>query len=114
MKKFINKVNSLATKACVCLTTLVASVVSMVCPAYAVTINSNPPDFDTAAGALLDNIFNIITVIGIAAIIFGIFSLAMSFMQEQPERRTQGISCIAAGALIVTTKIFLTKMGYIS
>lgn len=114
MKKFINKVNSLATKACVCLTTLVASVVSMVCPAYAVTINSNPPDFDTAAGALLDNIFNIITVIGIAAIIFGGFTFGMSFAQEQPERKTQGISCIAAGAFIVAIKILLTKMGYIS
>ena len=111
MKKFINKVSSLATKACVYLTTLFASALCMADPAYAVTINSNPPDFNVAAGKLIDTVLSIMKVGGVMLAIFGIYQFVIAMTQEQPDRKMPGIICIASGIILVGIEWFLKQVG---
>lgn len=77
-----------------------------------VTISSNA---SANASDLMGNIIGILLTItryvGIALVIYGIYEVVMSFMQNQPEAKTKGIIMALAGVVMIGLKGILKFAG---
>lgn len=121
MKKIgTKKTNNLFRKISAAISTTAFAVSMMAMPAYAggfsesVTI-SNTDNLD--AGSLMGKIIGILLTItrfvGVALVIYGVYEIVMSFMQNQPEAKTKGIIMALAGVVMIALKSVLQGMGII-
>ena len=119
MKKIgTKKTNNLFRKVSAAISTTAFAVSMMAMPAYAggfdqsVTI-SNTDNLD--AGSLMGKIIGILLTItrfvGVALVIYGVYEIVMSFMQNQPEAKTKGIVMALAGVVMIALKSVLQGMG---
>lgn len=79
----------------------------------AVTVTGNG-DASTIMGQILGILLTITRFVGVALIIYGVFEVVMSFMQNQPEAKTKGIIMALAGAVMTALKTVLRTIGVIS
>ncbi len=61
-------------------------------------------NIDGTMGKVLGYVFVITKWIGVALILYGIYEIVMSFMQNQPEAKTKGIIMAVSGAVMIGIK----------
>lgn len=73
---------------------------------------------DTDAAGLMGKIIGILLTItrfvGVALVVYGVYEVVMSFMQNQPEAKTKGIIMALAGVVMIGLKSILSGIGIIS
>lgn len=80
-----------------------------------VKINS-AADADAAGlmGKVIGILLTITRFVGVALVIYGVYEIVMSFMQNQPEAKTKGIIMALAGIVMVGLKSILQSIGVLS
>lgn len=72
---------------------------------------------DANAGDLMGKVLGILLTItryvGVALVIYGVYEIVMSFMQNQPEAKTKGIIMALAGVIMIALKSVLKSVGVI-
>ena len=79
-----------------------------------VTVNNNDVDASTMMGKIIGVLLTITRFVGVALIVYGIYEIVMSFMQNQPEAKTKGIIMALAGVLMTALKSILQAIGVIA
>lgn len=78
------------------------------------SVNVTTPT-NVSANNLMGNIIGILLTItrfvGIALLIYGVYEIVMSFMQNQPEAKTKGIVMALAGVVMIALKSVLGGLG---
>jgi hypothetical protein len=69
---------------------------------------------DTLMGNIIGILLSITRYVGVALVIYGVYEIVMSFMQNQPEAKTKGIVMALAGVVMVGLKTVLTSIGVIT
>jgi len=79
-------------------------------------INNNNQNAD--AGDLMNKIIGILLTItryvGVALVIYGVYEIVMSFMQNQPEAKTKGIVMALSGVIMIALKSILKAVGVLN
>ena len=77
---------------------------------------SGSADLDAAdmMGKIIGILLTITRFVGIALIVYGIYEIVMSFMQNQPEAKTKGIIMALAGVVMTALKSILQSLGVVS
>jgi hypothetical protein len=78
-----------------------------------VTITSSDPDASQMMGKVIGILLTITRYVGVALVIYGVYEVIMSFMQNQPEAKTKGIVMALAGVVMIALKSVLQGMGII-
>lgn len=79
-----------------------------------VTINSRATDAGELMGKIIGILLTITRYVGVALVIYGVYEVVMSFMQNQPEAKTKGIIMALAGVVMIALKSILAAVGVIS
>lgn len=70
------------------------------------------------AGGMMNKVIGILLTItryvGVALVVYGVYEIVMSFMQNQPEAKTKGIIMGLAGAAMIALKSILQTVGVVS
>ncbi len=82
--------------------------------ADSVTINSGTADAGDLMGRIIGILLTITRYVGVALVIYGVYEVVMSFMQNQPEAKTKGIVMALAGVAMIALKSILSAVGIIS
>jgi len=64
-------------------------------------------------GKIIGILLTITRFVGVALIIYGVYEIVMSFMQNQPEAKTKGIVMALAGSVMTALKSVLSSIGVI-
>lgn len=78
-----------------------------------VVTGDSTADADKMMGKIIGILLTISQYVGVALIIYGVYEVIMSFMQNQPEAKTKGIVMALAGAVMVGLKSIIKGMGVI-
>lgn len=77
-----------------------------------VTINTSAdPQAADVMGNVIGILLTITRFVGIALVIYGVYEIVMSFMQNQPEAKTKGIIMALAGVVMIALKSIIGSMG---
>lgn len=72
-------------------------------------------DADASMDKVMGNVIGFLLTmtrwVGIALLIYGVYEIVMSFMQNQPEAKTKGIIMAFAGVVLIALKAALKLMG---
>lgn len=79
-----------------------------------VSINNSNTDAGTMMGRIIGIMLTICRYVGIALVVYGVFEIVMSFMQNQPEAKTKGIIMALAGIVMTALKSVLVGLGVVS
>lgn len=79
-----------------------------------VAVGGGDLDAGDMMGKIIGILLTITRYVGVALIIYGIYEIVMSFMQNQPEAKTKGIIMALAGVVMVALKSVLKGMSVIS
>ncbi len=113
------KTCSMLRKAAFAATALGTAVSMTAVPAMALKIETAKPkdgsvDLDTMMGKVIGMVLLISRFVGIALVVYGVYEVVMSFLQNQPEAKTKGIIMAIAGAVMIALKSILAAMGIIA
>lgn len=75
-----------------------------------VTVDSSAT-MDTVMGNVIGFLLTMTRWVGVALLIYGVYEIVMSFMQNQPEAKTKGIIMAFAGVVLIALKSALGLMG---
>ena len=75
-----------------------------------VTVNDNAT-MDAVMGNVIGFLLTMTRWVGVALLIYGVYEIVMSFMQNQPEAKTKGIIMAFAGVVLIALKSALSLMG---
>lgn len=64
-------------------------------------------------GKVIGIMLTITRFAGIGLVVFGIYEIVMSFMQQQPEAKTKGIIMALAGIVMIALKSILQAVGIV-
>lgn len=79
-----------------------------------VTVGGQNADAAQLMGKIIGILLTITRYVGVALVIYGVYEIVMSFMQNQPEAKTKGIIMALAGAVMITLKTILSSLGIVS
>lgn len=79
-----------------------------------VTINNSGGNAGQLMGKVIGVLLTITRFVGVALIVYGLYEVVQSFMQNQPEAKTKGIIMALAGIACTALKSFLSGLGVIS
>ena len=65
-------------------------------------------------GKIIGILLTITRFVGVALVVYGVYEIVMSFMQNQPEAKTKGIIMALAGIVMTALKSILSTLGVIS
>lgn len=65
-------------------------------------------------GKIIGILLTITRFVGVALVVYGVYEVVMSFMQNQPEAKTKGIIMALAGIVMTALKSILKSLGVIS
>lgn len=93
-----------------------ATVMANITPAYAISVDDSTDmgTFTSTMGKIIGIILTVMRYVGAVLVIYGVYEIIMSFMQNQPEAKTKGIFMVAAGVVLVALKSILIGLGVIS
>lgn len=110
----MNKVAALASvSAAVPATVAMGTMTSFADFGESVTINGGG-DAATMMGKIIGILLTITRFVGVALVVYGIYDVVMSFMQQQPEAKTKGIIMALAGIVMTALKSILISLGVVS
>ncbi len=75
-----------------------------------VSVNENAT-MDSVMGNVIGFLLTMTRWVGVALLIYGVYEIVMSFMQNQPEAKTKGIIMAFAGVVLIALKSALKLMG---
>jgi hypothetical protein len=75
---------------------------------------SSSQDAGTLMGNILGILLTITRYVGVAMVIYGVYEIVMSFMQNQPEAKTKGIVMALSGVVMIGLKGVLVNMNIIT
>lgn len=78
------------------------------------TKNLENADPSKTMGSAVGVVLTIFQFLGIGAVIFGAAQLAMSVIEDQPEKRLKGFAFLGAGVILIGLKFVLKGMGFIA
>lgn len=64
-------------------------------------------------GKIIGILLTITRFVGVALVIYGVYEIVMSFMQNQPEAKTKGIVMALAGVVMIALKSILQSVGVV-
>lgn len=64
-------------------------------------------------GKIIGVLLTITRFVGVALVVYGIYEVVMSFMQNQPEAKTKGIIMALAGIVMTALKSILVAIGIV-
>lgn len=76
-----------------------------------VTITGSSADGNALMGKIIGILLTITRYVGVALVIYGVYEVVMSFMQNQPEAKTKGIVMALAGVVMIGLKSLLGAGG---
>lgn len=76
--------------------------------------NTSTADAGAMMGKIIGLLLTVTRYVGIGLIVFGIYEVVMSFIQQQPEAKTKGIVMALAGLIMAALKSVLVWMGVVS
>lgn len=76
--------------------------------------STSSADAGTMMGRIIGILLTICRFVGIALVVYGVFEIVMSFMQNQPEAKTKGIIMALAGIVMTALKSVLVGIGVVS
>lgn len=79
-----------------------------------ITATGNGSDAGTLMGKIIGILLTITRFVGVALVIYGVYEIVMSFMQNQPEAKTKGIVMALAGVVMIGLKSIITSLGIVS
>ena len=80
-----------------------------------VTVDTtSTPDAGDLMGQIIGILLTITRFVGVALLIYGVYEIVMSFMQNQPEAKTKGIIMALAGVVMIALKSIIQGLGVIS
>lgn len=65
-------------------------------------------------GKIIGILLTITRFVGVALVVYGVYEIVMSFMQNQPEAKTKGIIMALAGIVMTALKSILQSLGVIA
>lgn len=71
-------------------------------------------DAATMMGKIIGILLTITRFVGVALVVYGVYEVVMSFMQQQPEAKTRGIVMALAGIVMTALKSILSAIGVVS
>lgn len=71
-------------------------------------------DAATMMGKIIGILLTITRFVGVALVVYGVYEIVMSFMQNQPEAKTKGIVMALAGIVMTALKSILKSIGVIA
>lgn len=71
-------------------------------------------DAATMMGKIIGILLTISRFVGVALVVYGVFEVVMSFMQNQPEAKTKGIIMALAGIVMTALKSILQSIGVVA
>lgn len=118
MKKFIKRNKAKAIAACTAIATMTgtmtASALALGLTEEKVTVNSAA---NTNPDTLMGNIFGILLAmmryVGIGLVLYGVFEIVQSFMNNQPEAKSKGIIMALSGVVAIGLKSILVGAGVV-
>ena len=69
---------------------------------------------DSLMRKMIGILLTITRYVGVALVVYGVYEIVMSFMQNQPEAKTKGIVMALAGAAMTTIKSIVNGLGLLS
>lgn len=78
-----------------------------------VTITGGGADANQMMGKIIGILLTITRFVGVALVVYGVYEIVMSFMQNQPEAKTKGIIMALAGVVMIALKSVLSGIGII-
>lgn len=78
-----------------------------------VTVSGGKADAGDMMGRIIGVLLTITRFVGVALIVYGVYEVVMSFMQNQPEAKTKGIIMALAGAVMTALKSILVALGVV-
>lgn len=79
-----------------------------------VSINNSGGNAGDLMGKVIGVLLTITRFVGVALIVYGLYEVVQSFMQNQPEAKTKGIIMALAGIACTALKSILVGLGVIS
>lgn len=79
-----------------------------------VSINNSGGNAGDLMGKVIGVLLTITRFVGVALIVYGLYEVVQSFMQNQPEAKTKGIIMALAGIACTALKSVLVGLGVIS
>lgn len=79
-----------------------------------VTITAGGANAADLMGKIIGILLTITRYVGVALVVYGVYEVVMSFMQNQPEAKTKGIIMALAGVVMIALKSILSATGIIS
>lgn len=67
-------------------------------------------DASTMMGKIIGILLTITRFVGVALVVYGVYEVVMSFMQNQPEAKTKGIIMALAGIVMTALKSILVAI----
>lgn len=100
------------------ITSAMASVTMMTASASgfgdAVQVGGGDLNANDLMGKIIGILLTITRFVGVALVIYGVYEIVMSFMQNQPEAKTKGIIMALAGVVMIALKSILQGLGVVS
>lgn len=75
-----------------------------------VKVTANGTDASTMMGKIIGILLTITRFVGVALVVYGVYEVVMSFMQNQPEAKTKGIIMALAGIVMTALKSILVAI----
>lgn len=75
-----------------------------------VKVTANSTDAGTMMGKIIGILLTITRFVGVALVVYGVYEVVMSFMQNQPEAKTKGIIMALAGIVMTALKSILVAI----
>ena len=72
-----------------------------------VTISGGDADATSMMGNIIGILLTITRFVGVALVVYGVYEVVMSFMQQQPEAKTKGIIMALSGVAMISLKSIL-------
>lgn len=79
-----------------------------------VSINNSGGNAGDLMGKVIGVLLAITRFVGVALIVYGLYEVVQSFMQNQPEAKTKGIIMALAGIACTALKSILVGLGVVS
>lgn len=78
-----------------------------------VKVTANGTDASTMMGKIIGILLTITRFVGVALVVYGVYEVVMSFMQNQPEAKTKGIIMALAGIVMTALKSILVAINIV-
>jgi hypothetical protein len=114
IKRFVAKTAAAGSVASTALTLAGTQALAEFGDTVTVTSSGDAPDAGELMGKIIGILLTITRYVGIALVIYGVYEIVMSFMQNQPEAKTKGIVMALAGVVMVGLKTIISSLGIVS